>query len=398
MARGIWGTLGMNILSRSEMIAAIALMAGAQSLAGGCAARVAPLKVQAFIVTKGKENVRLGLLSVNAATESAVRESLRELVGQIREEDMRLRPQLVAASDKRDEDTAKRIKVRLELAETKHELEQKRTLLADKGNAVAKMRRLALLETPDFREAVTSLSDRVSRKSDEALQLTQRLRANNDRIQADAELAKSMAFNDVLKGMRGLTEKRIEGKSPAYVMLNEFIEFYSGDVFKECEQERAVVLNFLKAAAAALGANGQANLEGEREDLRLAVTVLENGRDRLTQEELALDAAIRRSNSRISEIRDLLDTAWSHDRLFAALPVPKITKQTDPNGLVTLELDRRERWVLWAQSERLTPEELEKYYWIVGVPPSSQRSMEEPLFLSNDNLLEYHKLPAIVSE
>jgi hypothetical protein len=388
----------MNILSRSEMIAAIALMAGAQSLAGGCAARVAPLKVQAFIVTKGKENVRLGLLSVNAATESAVRESLRELVGQIREEDMRLRPQLVAASDKRDEDTAKRIKVRLELAETKHELEQKRTLLADKGNAVAKMRRLALLETPDFREAVTSLSDRVSRKSDEALQLTQRLRANNDRIQADAELAKSMAFNDVLKGMRGLTEKRIEGKSPAYVMLNEFIEFYSGDVFKECEQERAVVLNFLKAAAAALGANGQANLEGEREDLRLAVTVLENGRDRLTQEELALDAAIRRSNSRISEIRDLLDTAWSHDRLFAALPVPKITKQTDPNGLVTLELDRRERWVLWAQSERLTPEELEKYYWIVGVPPSSQRSMEEPLFLSNDNLLEYHKLPAIVSE
>lgn len=384
------------MLSRRVMSVGLPVMMGVQILLGGCAARVAPLTVQAFIVTRGKENVRLGLLSVNAAPEPDVRDALRELVQQIRNEDIQLRKQLSAASDQRDLDTVNRERVRLELANTENELARKDAQMFKLGIAVAQMEKLASLEDPGLRGAVASLADCVTRKSDEALQSAQRLRAENNRVQADAEYAKSMALNDLLIGMRKLTEKRIEGKVPANVLLNEFITFYSRDVFGEFPQERAAILKSLDATAVALQGNERAGQQRKQDELRLAINALKNAKVRLTQDGLALAAALEQGNKRILEIENLLDDAWSHERFFAVLPPPTLTTKTDADGLVTLELDRRERWVLWAHTERQTPEKTERYYWIVGAPPSSEWSREKPLFLSNDNLLEHRKAPSIM--
>jgi len=361
----------------------LALLLFAGALLPGCGDSNALLRVQAFVVTKGRENIRLGLLTVHAAPLSSVEDILGRHVVEAQTTEAMLRKELHALHEQRVARQDAVSNGNQEIKALRKELAEQERLSSEIESSITGD---SLSESP-ISEATRRLSTHISHLSDEAILRAKDHRAKGRPAEADAEYSKAMSLNDVVKNIWLLMEKRREGRTPADKMHQELITFYSGEHFKQCDEERKAVLDALA---------DMRKLERMQRESQQAVDNMRATLAKLTDKQKDLEGSLAEVSSQIEQLNKKRDDLWSQDTLFAALPSPRVSKQTDPEGLVMLELDRRTDWVIWAHADRQTLSGIEEYGWIVKVPPASSWNDNEPLFLSNDNLLETPVVPPFI--
>lgn len=363
-------------------------------LISGCSASKAMLTVQAFIVTAGRENIRLGLLTVHAAPVAVVQDAIKQHLA---------RTQLATAPLKKELGSLRTEFIGAEKAmfragdqikEANASLEQQKVLLGEIEASLAG----DPYSMAGLGQASSRLVERIARESDDSLRRSSDLRSRQDLQKAETEYAKAMALNDAVKSIRLITEKRIEGRAPVDAMHEELVAFYSRDEFKEFGNERAAVLDALQAALA-VNVDKKDKFAPMREKSLLAIASLEANLARLKKERAEVEATFRESSKRTVELALEVADLESRDRLFSALPEATVSKKTNPDGIVTFELSTGEQWVLWARTDRqMLAGSGEEYSWLVESPPASSWKEDEPFFLSNDNLLGPKEMPAFVGQ
>jgi hypothetical protein len=356
----------------SRLTAVIVLLGGLLCFSGGCAKSPPTVLVKAFVVTKGRENIKLALTDVFFEPLSDVQATVDGLIS-------RDRTALDSSAAKLNESTAA-------------------------INAIAKEMQAAGADkyklTASCNEASVAASDRANELNKEYSRLSEEEAVTRKDLLPLVERACSQysSLGLVLED-EALLDTAV--KATAFGSegdLTALATGFSGDHWAVCPQEREAVLALIKKLLAKKKWSLRVFEQNKREIDALNAKVAEH-RERF----MAADKKARRLSDDAKVLQhkhDVLMKAHSElsnpRRIVDALPAAVQSVQTDADGAAKCKLKKSGDWVLWAKSERLLPDgSVEQYTWLLQVPPSDTSEIE--VMLTNDNQLNAGPLPRWLS-
>ena len=321
----------------------------------GCTKKPQQLDVQVFVVTKGGENIKLGLVEVKAMPLEKVLDALRPVAA---ERD-------AALTKLKNEEEA----LEQEFSERKKQYERD----LDASYSLEKTVMDAMLENiAQFNQisgaaglAAETYCDEVERKvmaipydPNDFLRL-ERIKKFKQELASGVIRAgfgrTSLSWGDFSSKLdfEVSSERDLD-------RINTIVKIVSGEVWNGIPEQKSSVLNAAQRLQAAVRQARDAtakkySMKAPQADFRK--NVLQQGKLLILSEKFAV-----------------------------ALPSAVMSAKTDADGRCSLMLQLNQRWVISAVGERQAGSEREHYVWIVEVPQKEGAS--NTLLLSNDNLLE----------
>jgi len=338
----------------------------------------APLKVQVFIPTEGGDNVTLGLVPVAAAPLDRIADTISAHYRRVDEE-------LALERDKLNKLQEEQAKAEAIIEQCREDVRAGRAAIAVQ-EAVLTRAQSNPFEWPEYLQAIRSVRKAIVAKRDEKDALAVQLRSDGKDDDAAQAKEASTLLNNTVREMGELVAGQIVGHDVATrrQLVREHIVFYSRGVFQECADRQKEILVELEKIRVFLDNLFEMEQDAAAEKHRLE-PVVRAALARLNEADATKQVAIEQRRG----IQEYMTAISSRENLFESLRDAAFTKQTDPNGVVTFELDTRLRWVLWATTHRLLPRdgEREQYFWIVEAPPAREWNTTSPFFLSTHNRL-----------
>jgi hypothetical protein len=318
------------------------LTAGCVALAG-CKPRT--IVGQVFIVTQGRDNIKLGAVEIVLIDKQQVMDFLRQREAVIDDEINARRQELTEAQQS------------IETAKTKAE--------AAKMNYDA-----ALAQVPKSAEYVRNQAekDAMARTNEVIWNRIQTLQRKIEELDADWPLRASSIRRDYnpLSSGDDLTKEEIarlkadgadlRSVGPLLVQLQRILQIFRPGPEWELDGK-------LKAIQ-------QSAEEKERAKVDAA------------------QAALLNAQSRAADIQNALDifpTTDDYVQGMMAVLSPAATIQTDADGRFSMACPRGKAFTLYATAKRAVLEKTETYFWLVDAPADTSSSQ---IFLSNNNLAE----------
>ena len=309
----------------------------------GCKQRV---DVNVFVVTKGAENVKLGLVEVGALKKEEAIQSLRQFI------------------EKREE-RIKKLKTEIETKSVAAAESSKRYWAAHDEKEKAERARDSAAKS--IYRTIFAAHERCNSYLKEV-----RIKVTDEKTFDNFEKKVSADRNGLVNfEFRGEESYKIDFADIS--MLHEDIlkykEIFSHDFWAGMSTERDAAL---KAIQDFIDADANASKAGQA----CAASFSTNESDALSKAK--------------EELTEVLKIA----HLFENLPNPVLTAKTNADGVCSLELPSSGKWIVAASAQRMVGDKMERYFWLVEVPDG--KSSGTPLFLSNDNCLNENESPSWV--
>lgn len=335
----------------------------------GCEKRV---DIEVFIVTKGAENFKLGLVDVAAFQKETVTESLRSYLLQ-RDEKVR---QLQAAI-RDNEEKLKRLEPELKKAQNLSSLAYHAIGRAEKARDAAAKDLYRAIIAADKRSSIYLQEVRQKIKDEEVFN---RFKANVD---SDRE--------KIFSGHLAITLHVAETMGPEYPLqsvdlsilrdkIEAFREVFTHELWGGMPAERDAAQKAIEGFVRAENFLIKADTEHKAAGLSLAnvgTTVISPIEDDL-------------DNLRVEVLEALKASA-----ILDKLQKPTLRAKTNADGKCSLQLPSG-KWIVAASAQRKVADTTERYLWLVEIP--NDAGSGKTLILSNDNLLEDGVTPVWVRE
>ena len=327
------------------------------------------VKVKVFVVTKGGENIKLGLVTVNAIPYTQATDAIRKFLSDRDAKLAGLQAQLDRAEQQFKSQSEDRTR-QLEAAEQKLEAaEQKRTPYEKNAD-----------------EAAKNLGQTCYAASKKAEQHFYQLEKTAESVMHKSLLEKQRKQLEQGKSL-GLPHEEVGA------FVDKWHEKQKTDYdFKRLTNLISTTSDAPETAVSIVSKPGWncPELINERARVISSAQVLSKAVEELSQASDVLPP-LRMQVQRIRQIKVEDNRNTHHDaiadllrisRVYGVLPSGTYSAKTDADGECTLQLPRTERWVLAAAASRQAGGVLEEYLWVVEVP-----SGVDSVVLSNDNLL-----------
>ena len=290
------------------------------------------VEVEVFIVTKGSQNVKLGLVEVSATKMESVEESLTPI--------SRERSERIRNSKKT-------------LAESEEKLTRTQRNLEDLEKKMSRNSLAAYAAQEKYTDAEKNVSEAAkSYVTKVALQLT-----GDD---ARAVYEKIHRFEDALAIERLYPNTKWDDENEIIAEIATFRGILGREVWKGLPAQRDALLAELPQYESATRA--------------MFASIREVEKIRNDEKELRALVALSRTSYAL---------AGNPDSVLESLPAAQAVAKTNADGKCALTLPRGGNWVLTARARRsVTNDDEETYVWLIGIPQNATHTM-----LSNDNVL-----------
>jgi len=316
--------------------------------------------VEVFIVTKGSENVKLGLVDVEAYPKQSVTAALRPFLADRKKQEERLSQKAEQERkdfDKKLEDSSKRESDAEQLLnQTKAVREAALTTLRGSlmaanhsGSEYIEQQRVKLDLPVDWYIGDSDDSD--------------------PKIKTLKDLSKKLDLDSLIYGIDGLPDEK--SLKPWFTKWRDLL---GREVWTGLPTQRDSLLKVMSQAEAADLAQQKAQTEYDSAD-HIHQELLDNS---------------------VSPSGEMLTHILANTELFSQLPQSAVSEKTDADGKCRLELPNRGQWIVTATAQRMVGDKVEVYWWMVEVPEEKQ-SEKTPILLSNDNLLTDGEVPTFLS-
>jgi prepilin-type N-terminal cleavage/methylation domain-containing protein len=348
-------------LTLVELVVAIAIIGGLGYVLLPTLRKVAgfdetQLAIDAFIVTKARENVRLGLLEIQCAR-------LGDVVAAAKYPVRRLKQEEDSLASKLEEKTK-------ELEELEAELGQSKQLEEDfraKDRALVELtrtvQRLEFERTSKERELEETMQKFDTASPDPVVDVT-----NRRRTPRSADLGDAPASVD---GEMPNDSKTVRDDLPDHDGLKPELP----------EAQKEKIERLRKSLAESIERLAQARQAASQ--CTLSLTQLRSRRDDL-QRRRGLLQPLKEEVRKIGISREAAADNFFR-AVFATFPSPAFVAKTDADGKAVVRLNRDMPFLIWASCDRALPDgQVEQYNWLVRIPGGG--STKQTLFLSSDNL------------
>jgi hypothetical protein len=310
-----------SLAKRGFELVLLAVLPFVLSLAG-CERAV---NVEVFVVTRGGENMKLGLVEVGAHSQKRIGPRLSAFFQDWRKESRGLDG------------------------------------VAEKANMIARA----------ASQSVAAAQDTVTvRERDRSLAL-----ASLAQVIEDAEQRVDRYVEDVqLK------------TSVSDVAIRSFKNKFGLGDFTYCE--KTCLLNRFEETRKALAGEQWTGIPTLRDEVLKAITTADEADLKYQSAILEVGSAKTASARAMAELENVSAAAGDSltiEHVFSQLPIPEASAKTDADGKCRLVLPRNDDWIVVAHAERAVGEDTEQYWWRVHLPNHPDGTM---IVLSNDNLLK----------
>lgn len=348
----------------------------------GCKPKEITLTGQAFIVTRGAENIKLGLIEVKLIQKQDVKKHLERLLPAVESE---------LSSRQQDLENSKR---------------EKQKNLAN----LASFDSSGPLTTVEYKKMITdysTLTNKIDQFSDQYAELQKR--KQNLAIDIDATNHSVLNIRESLGIMKASYNRDFLAAYKATLSLGSAatqadIDYYSS-IAKQRGESAAfgqsqidkwtVELNRLSEIAK----TKQLELDSIEESLR-EFKIRLSDLSRMAQESrsklelfeksaalqrIELERQCSEADSRQKQAEMNLASCPSAEIYFSTFTLPTVQKTvTDADGKFSISYSRSSALTIFAKAERVVGTKIEKYFWLVNAPTNSETAQ---IFLSNQNLV-----------
>jgi hypothetical protein len=370
-----------------KIIIAFVAIVGALGLVG-CKPKPVALTGQIFIVTRGAENIKLGLVEVQLIQRQDVKSFLDKIMPT----------------------------VETEISSRQHEFESAKSAFEKSTIALAAFDSSGPLTTTEYKQMLTdsdALTNEYARLSDRYAEFEKHNRNSAANLAAEVDaayLAATNCYAEKLNLVKFYDEKSDAVFKAEMEMINatgnymrkyylgemDRAEKMAGDIRTAITNKSAEIHRLVEIANAKKAAIDLLNEDLSREKNKLAdfSQEMHSGTLRLKLDYIEKNSALQRADleHRILEAQSRQEKAKLHlaaypsaESYFSNFPLPTVQKTlTDADGKFFITYPRVSALAIFAKAERVLGTKTEKYFWLVNAPTNSETAQ---IFLSNQNLI-----------